>query len=162
MGSRGLSRRSQRRNRGSFRDPLEDLDPDPVALEPGRSQTPVRLALPKTARIEDRRQWAPTGPAVKPRIPVRDVTGRPARIVHKVTASRIKRGRDGNPMKAPFSVIGTLRNASPVFDDVGKTIICAKRKIRREVMFALNLRKSGAGSPKRRNAWSDVQCGKRS
>lgn len=42
------------------------------------------------------------------------------------------------------------------FDNPDQVIVCARRRSRREIMFAKKLR--GRGGSRRRNYWSDVKC----
>lgn len=145
---------SRSTHRTNHQDILDDLENE-VATPLGRPIPPVRLGLPvrKKLEIEDRRKWDPQPTA-------RDVTGRHARIVHKVTAPKVRRGPGGKPLQSSVKkrVIRTLENAVPRFAEARKTIICFKRKARREVLHALKRTRSGKGSPKRRNEWSEVQC----
>lgn len=78
----------------------------------------------------DRRRYDPT----------RSVSG-PAAVTRG--ASRVVAGRKFN----------SLRFADPHL--VG---ICARRQVRREVMFALRKTRKGSGASKRRNFWSAISC----
>lgn len=155
----GKRHRSTGRNRDHVSDPLDDLDESPA--RPLRPASPVALRPPVRipSSVEDRRRWAPGRLDIQPREPARDAVGRPARIVHKTAAPRVVRGPGGKPMKARASLTTrALSRAPAAFADARKTIICLKRKVRRQVLFAKNLTRSGKGSPKRRNEYSDVEC----
>lgn len=142
-------------------DPLDDLQietPRSVVepIPPVVHRPPVRIPQ----GIEDRRRWAPAETRDSPaRESPRDVSGRIARISHQPkTSPKVRRGLGGKPLQAKRSVMTRLANASPRFAEARKAIICFKRKVRREVLFALKQTRSGAGSPKRRNEYSDVEC----
>lgn len=124
-----------------------------TALQP---RPPVAVATPKKRLlIEDRRRWDPA-----PQV-ARDVLGRTARVTHqKKTTAKSGARAAVKPLqsKRPLSMWPRLENALPRFAEARKTVICLKRKARREVMFALKRTGKGAKSPRRRNQWSDVQC----
>lgn len=113
-----------------------------------------RAAVRLSPALEDLRRWAPTG-----REPVREATGRPARIVHKVASRRTVE----RPRGSGFSSVRRMSARKflpevPSFAAPGRVMICLKRKIRREVLFAFKRTGKGARSKKRRNEWSDVRC----
>lgn len=127
-------------SRSSARQPIP-----PVVHRP-----PVRLK-----HQEDRRSWDPGRDAS---LAPRDVTGRKARVVHKVTAPRaVSRPGVKRLQQAP-GVARVLEQARARFEAPRKTFICLKRKLRRNVLFALKRTGSGARSPRKRNEWSNVQC----
>lgn len=139
------------------RDPLDDLEnerlpvsrPNPLV----RSRTLVRSSF-----IDDRRRWAPGG-----QVAPRDATGRPARVSHQPRRIvKVARSPHGKPLQSRRSyhqaLMRRLDNASPHFAEARNTFICLKRKVRRSVLFAFKRTKKGAGSPKRRNQWSEIQC----
>lgn len=131
---------------------LDELDNDSryTALQPA---SPPRIAVPvrRLRDIEDRRNWAPAGQA-------RDFAGRPARVVYKAKSPKVLRGPGGKPLQSRPTVFRRLETGMPRFAEAAKTVICFKRKVRREVLHALKQKHSGKGSPKKRNEWSDVQC----
>jgi len=140
-------------------DPLDELDNGSrsAAVQPN---PPVRLGhvVRKFSALEDLRRWAPAGPAEKPREPARDVRGRSARHVYTRTAPKVIRGPGGKPLQSGkahsvFLNPDRLRFVAPI-----RTVICLKRKARREVLFAFKRTGKGARTPKRRNQWSDVEC----
>lgn len=90
--------------------------------------------------MEDRRAFHPDG---KTKRPIDAVPRSAARL--KVAPASVRQ----NPLKLPGRVAFTAPNG---------VAVCVRRKNRREVLFALNRTKKGAGSPKRRNSWSDVKC----
>lgn len=152
---RSSHRTTHRSNNSDLLDELEN-ESRHTAQQP---IPPIRLGSPvrRAQDVEDRRNWAPRSPSPKPA--PRDFSGRNARISHQPKKSpRVIRGPGGKPLQSKFSVTKALEHASPRFAEARKTIICFKRKVRREVLHALKRTKSGAGQPKRRNEWSDVQC----
>lgn len=98
---------------------------------------PLLLPLPNPTPIQvlpyagDRRRFNPS-----------DSTQAPAAV--RSGASRV--------VADPWRPSGT-RFADPKY--VG---ICARRKVRKEVLFAKRLTRSGAGSKKHFNFWSKVKC----
>lgn len=146
-------RKSQRTHRSSESDILDDLDNESRSTL-GRPAPPVRVVALKPDRDSDRRFWAPD--------PVsRDVTGRQARIVHKVTAPKTVHRAGGKLLQSGYRVNRWLENAQASYAEPRKAFICLRRKARREILFALKRTGKGARSPKRRNQWSDVSCSHR-
>lgn len=142
-------------HRSPHQDFLDDLDNDSRSSR-NEPTPPVRVtARPaKLNTISDQRRWAPGG-----REPPRDISGRSARISHKPKMSPlVRRGPGGKPLQSSSSVFRKLETGMPRFAAAAKTVICFRRKARREVIHALKLQRSGKGSPKRRSQWSDVQC----
>lgn len=80
----------------------------------------------------DRRMWQPDRSTRPPHTP------RPG-------ASRVKANN--------YKALSALKFADPRF--VG---ICVRRKIRREVIFALKRNRKGSGGKKHRNFWSTISC----
>lgn len=161
MARRNSSHRSTHRTIN--RDVLDELDNDSryTRLEPAPPvvhRPPVRIS----PTLEDRRRWAPRETrSDRARDLPRDVSGRKAKISHQPkNIRRVIRGPEGKPLQSAnkFSVVKFAEHALPRFAEARKTIICLKRKVRREVLHALKLTRSGAGTKKRRNEWSDVQC----
>lgn len=107
---------------------------DPLLSGPILRPAPVLLPLPPipavVAEVGDRRLWQP------------DRSTRPPHAA-RPGASRVVAGRTFN----------ATRFADPRF-----VSICAKRKIRREVLFARGKTKKGARARRRRNFWSAVSC----
>lgn len=105
-----------------------------------RSTAPVRPFVVSLLPVEDLRRYHPLGAARS----VKVVTG------HAVQPLRV--ARPGRPPRVhPQNVPSGLAFAVP-----RKTVICIRRKRRREVLFAKNVRR-GSGS-RRRNFWSDIRC----
>lgn len=101
----------------------------------------LRLPRPVVLRprqlVEDRRHYHPLGPARSPRV----FSGHPVKP-HVVRPSR---GR---------SVPAKVRFAEP-----RKTLVCVRRKERREVLFARGRTGKGSGfGRKRRNKQSEITC----
>lgn len=124
-----------------------------------------RLALipksPPLQLIEDRRTHHPLG---KDR-PARSLKAAHHQLKVPKPKPRVIRGPDNKPMKsAARPKFNPLRPFSSLPATVGfrspkSVIICLKRKIRKEVIFAKKL--TGKGSRKtnrRRNQWSDIRC----
>lgn len=143
---------NSRRNKDGHRHNVDDLENEMLA--PSRGPSPAVLPtarLKRTTGLADLRRWDPqvTTP--------RDAVGRPARVVHK-TATRSSKPARG--MASPVRQNNFLtKPASFRFEAGGKTIpVCARRKTRKEVLHALKQTRSGKGSPKKRNRWSDIRC----
>lgn len=111
-------------------------------LKPIRHVTPKRLTL-----IEDRRSWHPQGASA------------PAKSVHK--------SRHRLALKPGASVQGvrsTPARTAPMpagihFQAPKKVLICIRRKMRKQVLFALRKTGKGAKARKhRRSFYSSVRC----
>lgn len=83
-------------------------------------------------------------------------------LVVKKPKPKVIRGPHGKPMKSakkfnplrPFSTLPV-----PVaFKEAKRVVVCLKRKIRKEVIFAKKLTRKGKGSRRHRNQWSNIQC----
>lgn len=149
-GNGGMSRRSRRRDRDVSSDNFRDLVRE--ALQPERPHSPVVVRpLVRLKQIQDRRTWAPADEA-------RAVTGRRARIVHKVTAPKVIRGPGGKPLRSASSFWSPKSYAPAYFKEAHRVVICLRRKVRREVLFAFKRTGAGARSFKRKNEFSDVRC----
>lgn len=137
--------------------PSDDASSDRSAI-PIRSSRSVRDYLPENyyRDVDDSRRWTPD-----PLGRAKTVTGNKPRII-------VKRGPGGRPLRSAakqglfsgraHTVVGqvTSRLGFSVPHDV---LVCIRRAMRREVLFALKKRKAGAGAKRRRrNAWSDVDC----
>lgn len=142
-------------HRSPHSDILDDLDDyRPASQKP---TPPVRVTAPlrKLSEVNDQRRWAPGG-----REPPREFSGRPARISHKPKNSplAVRRGPGGKALQSRKTVWSRVETGMPRFAAAAKTVICFKRKERREVLHALKLKRSGRGSPKRKTPWSEVHC----
>lgn len=141
-------------------DDLETL----VATPRSRSNPLLRSSQPVRSlrQSEDRRRWAPGLKAEAPREKPRDTRGRSARFSHQSPrVAKVLRGPGGKPLQSRPTVIGRVEKFAPRFAEARKTYICLKRAMRRQVLFALKHTRKGAGSPKRRNEWSNIQCSTR-
>lgn len=143
---------NSRRNQDGHRHNVDDLENEMLA--PSRGPSPAvqpTARLKRTTGLADLRRWDPE-PSV-----ARDGVGRSARIVHKTPARSASRARG---MASPARQNNFLaKPASYRFETGNKTIpICARRKTRKEVLHALKKTRSGKGSPKKRNRWSDIRC----
>lgn len=98
---------------------------------------PLRF-LPPVLQIEDRRSFhfSPVRPAAALRRPA-------ARLVARQPY------RQWQPAQT---------RAVVAFQEPRLVSICERRRRRRETLFALKRTKKGAGSPRRRNAFSDISC----
>lgn len=144
-------------------------------------RAPPRPPLGKISRAamvtEDRRRHEPTGR----REPPKTVHGSTAKVVYDNVRSRkdrvvrsaeqLKRrkyysdldawhraGRTGVRPKPPKKEKPTTRREDWRFVSPHRVWLCAKRKIRREVLMALNRHGKGAKSQKHRNEYSEVHC----
>lgn len=111
--------------------------------------TTNRLRLPSTIRIvrlrpidlsvfDDRRTYHPGLAHMRPALSVRRKAD--ADVVVKKALP---------PTKLPHQLSFRVPNY---------VALCIRRKVRREVIHALDLTRKGAGGAKRRNNWSDVEC----
>lgn len=133
--ARGRSSRGQRDD--NFPSLAELLAPSFDPIQPAR---PLRYTVhvPHTSlwpEVDDARTYSPEG------------RYRDTRAFSGGTAPT--RSVPQGPRRLP-STIG--------FDAPREALVCARRKNRREVIFALRKRKKGAGSSRRRNFWSDYKC----
>lgn len=108
-----------------------------------------KLGLLKNAlqETEDNRQWHPDVPygvnTVRWRTPLRRDTGK-SRIIPR--ASYIQSDKRKNIVNIPYQL---------GFSIPKNVIVCIRRKIRKQVMFALKLTKRGSGSGRRRRYTED-------
>lgn len=100
--------------------------------------------------VEDRRLYHPSH-TYRPLKTVSGTRVTPLRV-GKVSAP-VRRERSSAP--SPFRREPRLPHTIQ-FDVPKRTIICLRRKRRKEVLFALN--QTGGGARRRRNQWSDVSC----
>lgn len=99
------------------------------------------------ARLEDRRQYHPSALP-----PSASHLFRPVAALSRASVQVIERPNPSRPNRP-----GRLTFSIP--KDVS---ICAKRKIRRNVLFAFNRTRRGAGAHRRRrNFWSKISCSAR-
>lgn len=102
--------------------------------------------VPSLEQMEaDLRQWYPEGFVPGPRT----ISGQPARI--KVAPQR----RTAPRSRFPRLTYPTHRLA---FELPDRVIRCVKRKVRKQVMFAINKAGKGGGRPPRYNFWSFIGC----
>lgn len=122
-----------RHQRDAFPPSLDALLGPPIRLTPLHDLLSLATPLPATVVREagDRRQFRP------------DEATRPPHAV-RPGASRV--------------VAHPARFAATRFSDPRAVSICARRSIRKEVLFALRLTRKGSGSRKRRDFWSNVSC----
>lgn len=147
-----MGRRSNRSHRDQNRHVDDDLFSETYKARPSPSPTIVNRA-PVRPKGADLRRWDP-----RPDL-ARDATGRPARIVHKVAARVPKQASRNAPRPRSDHWLPTVRSpASFRFESAGKINICVRRKMRREVLHALQKTSAGKGSPKKRNQWSEIKC----
>lgn len=100
--------------------------------------------------IEDRRRFTPT-----PRNAASFTSSRHrlTELTSKVSSKPTERGR--NIYSNPSSLVGKIAFEDP------DTLICVRRKIRREVIHALKKNGKKGQAPKKFNYFSDVACKKR-
>lgn len=128
------------------RDPAAIAKPNESLLS--RVNTPLNLT-----EIEDNRMFNPEAAFTRPPL---NIYGRPSRYTVSAPVVRVST-RAPYVFKRPFglnSVPVGLRFRAPL-----EVLVCIRRKQRREIMFAMRLRKKGAGSGRRRNRFSEVSCG---
>lgn len=141
------------------RDKREDNSPSlmPALLRP---TAPSVSPLPSPARtilqeIEDRRTYHPLGDAR----PARFSTGGPSRISVK-DRSYNGRYRYADPHRTSKNIHLNSGTKAPLsFASPDATIVCVRRKTRKEVLFAK--RRAGRGGKQRRHRrtlYSGVQC----
>lgn len=140
------SRKSDRTTPGH----VDDLDIETLDQSVGRQPRAVEIRpVKRLSSLEDRRRWVPGAEAP------RDVAGRPARQVYQP--------RRAKPVQAERKILQPksrmfFGKSVWSFNDPRKAVICLKRTVRRQVLFALRRTRSGAGKSKRRNEWSSVEC----
>lgn len=129
--------------------PSRPVRPDPVIV-------PTRTAW---RSIEDLRTYHPGGPYRS----ARTFMARPVQV------TRLR--NDYTPIRSPRVVQSSVRygrqlqTKAPVFArerlafEMPKSVlVCARREMRREVLFAKRKTGRGAYTKKRRNQWSNVKC----
>lgn len=125
-----------RRRRGQ-RDTFEN----PIAIDPPEMLDPVAdlLVEPTNLRlVEDRRTWHP------------EDFDRPTLTLDGLDAPAVVSPSD--PVR-PGALPSTLSFADP-----RATVVCVRRRQRREVLFALNKMRRGRGGSRRRDWRSQVRC----
>lgn len=139
-------------------DTFEDFTRE--ALQPVRPASPVADATHRVlSGLSDRRLWAPRLPGEPDRAPARDFAGRPARTVYRAKAPTVRRGPGGKPLRSKQNVFSVRHFVEHHrFAQPARVYICLQRKIRQEVLHALKRTKSGRGSPRRKNEFSNVRC----
>lgn len=125
--------------------------------------TPL-VKAPALREVEDRRRFNFDGP----RRPALQVSGRPARVVAvdrdrarpttwtKVGAAKVRRAQYQVNRFGPKIVSQT--KARLAFHIPRNVIVCIRRKVRREVMHALNKAGKGGMAPPKRNWLSRIGC----
>lgn len=101
-------------------------------IRPSVPLTPYPIERYEVLEEGDRRRFNPTR-SISPPHSVR-------RYAARVTATK-------------YGSLNSLRFADPRL-----VALCVRRKIRREVVFALRKNKAGSGSKKRKNFWSHISC----
>lgn len=141
-----MSRSSRRtRTRGiitpsyRYRLPVRSTSSLPITTL-GTFRTFQRLATPSVSRLrvyEDRRLWHPDGLA------------RPARSFDRATTLKMGPAKPSRPWQLPSAVNFTAPS---------RVVLCVRRKIRKQVMFAKHKAGRGGQRPPRWSYWSSVNC----
>lgn len=152
---------ARRRRRRQDRDEVQRGDTYTSRLLLDEYEIPVRrrqyVEPYSLLDIEDRRRWDPEGEIA----PARSVRG--PSFVSEVYPSSFTYGGAlkknvplrGRPFRSPF-----LNTSRFEFDRRRNPVVCVRRKQRREVLFAKRRTGKGSKSPRHRNYWSDVECGR--
>lgn len=130
-----MARSRSRRERDVFTPHIPSLEALlSIKLTPLLPISPVTTALTPVAIAElgDRRRWRPDASTAAPAASVKAA----ARVV-----------------SPPPPAVDRMQFADP-----NAVALCARRKRRREVLFALKKTKKGSGAKRKRNFWSDVKC----
>lgn len=91
----------------------------------------------------NRKNWHPEGE----NRPIRTKSGRVAQVTLKT------------PNNRAFKIYSVGTKAIRAFSRPDSVLLCVRRKIRRQVMFALDLRKQGGAGGKRKIKWhSRIKC----
>lgn len=129
---------------------LSDFSIANLLLPPLRDNAPPVRSLPQL-EVEDRRLWNPIPLAVR-------ALKSPRRWRHRLVVASVRR---------PTRSVGRRLAASGVvvphavrFSNPRHLMLCVRRRVRREIIFALRLRGRGAGRRRkpRRNQYSDIRC----
>lgn len=131
-----------------------------LLAQPSRPMRPSPVIVPRTdvwRTIEDLRTFNPGGPyrsahSFRPS-PVNvtrlsNVAIRPSRNIQRTV-------RSGQRLQTKTPTLGRDRLA---FEVPKSVLVCARRKMRKEVLFAKRKTGKGARSRKHRNIWSIVKC----
>lgn len=153
-----MSRRSKKSGSGHTSDDFEDDLQSMLAAEQAIPRRLHAASPPKATSFNDLRRWAPDR-LDDYQEPVREATGRPARIVHKVaTRNAIGRRGKASALRNTHVLFSKTLSDRPYFGSPTTTSLCVKRRQRRESLFALRRTGKGARTPKRRNKWSSISC----
>lgn len=112
---------------------------DSTAIASSQLRSRPKMVSPLTL-IEDRRSYD-FEPATRP---ARLFSGS---VASMVATPKIIKGKIRNPASVPYQI---------AFAAPRETLICVRRKMRREVLHAL--RRKGKGGRGRRGKWSNVKC----
>jgi len=139
--------RSSRRSASTTDDAIDQmlsLPPAPTVTSTWSGMHPVVQAYYDAMQLEDLRQFHPD-----PARPATELPGRRARIIER--PAKIKWGRIMYPQSYAKARMGYAHPEN--------VITCLRRKARKEIMFALGLRKKGSGAGRRkRNHRSNIKC----
>lgn len=139
----------RRRNPTGTETPEGERDTTAIAIPAGNASPDVTLG-PLLAEIEDRRQFHPE----QDQQPVRRLSRRPNELQarDRPTRSRLQRDRFGETVRSQTkAIVG--------FADPARTVVCIRRKQRREVLHAKKqLKKRGGGGRRRTNWRSHISC----
>lgn len=145
--------RGRRGRVAAERDPSEIAIDDMLAMPQPLPVVSPLLPLPLVpVEIEDRRLFHPLDEFA----PARDLTGQDAEV--RIKKGVVRRGPKGMPLRAPRSLSGDLEK-NLGFRMPHTVLICARRRIRREVLFAIKKTRKGSGARRhRRNYFTDIHC----
>lgn len=134
----------RRRERGVSR----SFDPLGALLMPRSIAAPVlpRLVAPVVARIEDRRLFHPEGAFKAPS------------SLFRMDRRIVARSNKAQSYPSVSPRYDTNLSFRVGFAVPNRVAICAKRKIRREVINAKGIAGGSVSRRRRRNYWSDVDC----
>lgn len=145
--ARGRSTRSGERD-----DPLLSLT-TPVAPRLQLVFTEAITPSVDLGLIEDRRLYNPE----QPFNPALDSGGRPTRVVHHSDPLR-SLFQMRAAISAPLKKTKHRLESRLGFQTPSTVMVCVRRKIRREVIFAKNKRRKGSGAKRHRNYHSNIRC----
>lgn len=142
----------KRKRKESSRQERDDLtsllSQPPLPVRPARFTVPTLSVL---RQIEDRRDYHPSGP----KRAARTLLGTTAKVKRVPT---ILRKGTNRLLKSVQSASGVLGRDKVAFQMPERVVVCVRRKVRREVLFAKRATGKGSRSFKRRNEWSEVKC----
>lgn len=147
-----MARRSNRSNPPSSIAGRVALSPTPQRYRPAvprQSLKPIRLTSPQVliASLEDRRLFHPDS---LPRKDMRPPIALPRQAARVVARRPLTRSGAANQSRQ--------RSFRLTFQVPERVAMCAKRSIRRQVLFAHRKTTRGPGRSPRRNFWSAVSC----